>query len=181
MPDDIRIKFRTLKSAVAAGKKPCPFCVLPKRERKPRIRKKPRVSEGRPGIDVVRGPATAKTHGKRGFAKGNPGGPGNPHLKEIKKEREAFAVALRSFDPSHVRDVLWAMYKKATGPERNVAAANIFLNQTLGRPAVAILLKGESGPLEKLMEIIREGRNGKKPIKKIDVDVIEKAERDAKR
>ncbi len=178
IPQDKLQKFRSFKAAIDAGKRPC-TCVVPK----PRAARKVTLQKTnlQPGVDVVKGPATKRTHSKSGaFAKGNPGGPGNPYLKEVKKERESFAVALRSLSPKHVFDVLWSMYLKATGPERNVAAANIFLNQTLGRPAVAITLKGDSGPLEKLMEIIRDGRNGKKP-KKIDVDVIEKAKRDAER
>ena len=140
----------------------------PKRRKNAKARKPERV----PGKTVVLGPATEKTHTIHGrFKKGNPGGPGNPVFRELHKTRESLVTALRSFDPVHVFEVLKAMYIAAT-VERNTAAAKIWLEYLIGKPAVTILLQGEGGMKEKLLEYVQKGITNEEVIKAVEAEVV---------
>ena len=126
----------------------------------------------RPGVDVVKGPSTPKTHDSNGhFKKGNPGGPGNPVWRETHDKRQSLVVALRSFDPIHVFDVLKAMFVEAT-VEGNTAAAKIFLEYTLGKPTVTLALKTEGGPMAQLLEYIQKHVPNKEVIKAVEAEDI---------
>lgn len=140
----------------------------PKRKKNAKAKKPDR----RPGIDVVKGPATEKTHTATGrFKKGNPGGPGNPVWRETHDKREALITAMRSFDPIHVFNVLLAMYIEAT-TERNTAAAKIFLEYTLGKPTITLALKDPGGMREKLLEFIQQNAPDKEVIKAAKVEDV---------
>ncbi|KKN10478.1 hypothetical protein LCGC14_1036270 [marine sediment metagenome] len=143
-----------------------------KKARAPKRRTKSRDKVLRPGIDVVKGPSNSKTHTSSGkFAKGNPGGPGNPEFRELHRTREALSVALRSFDPVHVFEVLKAAYIKATS-ERNVAAMRVFLEYTLGKPTVTLALKHEGGPMSQLLEYIDKSVSTREVIKAVEAEDV---------
>ena len=67
------------------------------------------------------------------FAKGNPGGPGNPFARQVAAMRQAFFVAVTTED---IAVIARAMIDKAK--EGDVAAARIVLQYTLGRPAATV-------------------------------------------
>lgn len=62
------------------------------------------------------------------FARGNPGGPGNPHAKRVAELREAL---LSSINPNDIRDIVHALVSRAKSGE--VAAIRELLDRLLGR------------------------------------------------
>lgn len=81
------------------------------------------ADEPEQAVLVVRGPG-----GK--FAKGNPGGPGNPHAATVAKFRGALLDAVSEAD---VQAVMRKLFDLAmTG---DVPAMKLFLERTVGRPA----------------------------------------------
>jgi hypothetical protein len=63
------------------------------------------------------------------FAKGNGGGPGNPHARRVAELRSAM---LNAVTPQDVRDVMAALLAAAKGGD--VAAARELLQRLLGPP-----------------------------------------------
>jgi hypothetical protein len=87
---------------------------------------------------------TASNGERRGdgtFGKGNKFGKGgNPYLKRIKYLK---AIVLTSATPEQVRAVIVRLGEQAA--EGDVAAAKVYLDHVLGRPAQAIELSGPDG------------------------------------
>jgi hypothetical protein len=67
------------------------------------------------------------------FAKGNPGGPGNPFARQVAQLRRA---ALAATTPEKIAEVIRQVEIRAL--EGDVAAAKLYLSYTLGRPAMAV-------------------------------------------
>jgi hypothetical protein len=67
------------------------------------------------------------------FAKGNPGGPGNPFARQVAAMRQEFFTAVTGEDIAAIARV---MIEKAK--EGDVAAARIVLQYTLGKPAATV-------------------------------------------
>ena len=63
------------------------------------------------------------------FAKGNPGGPGNPLARQATKFR---AAAMGAINPEHVAAIVRKVTKKAL--EGDLKAARLVLDRVLGRP-----------------------------------------------
>jgi len=142
--------------------------------RAPRLKKKAKAKkpEREPGVSVVLGPSTPKTHDGRGrFKVGNPGGPGNPIFRELHRSREALATAIRSFDPVHVFEVMKSMFIEATR-RGNTQAARVFLEYAVGKPAVTLMLKSEGGPMAQLMEYVQKGVPDKELIKAVQAEDV---------
>ena len=68
------------------------------------------------------------------FAKGNPGGPGNPHARRAQELRTAFFAAVSDED---LRAVVLALVREAKGGD--VAAARELLERCLGKAEAADL------------------------------------------
>lgn len=66
------------------------------------------------------------------FAKGNRGGPGNPHAKRVAELRSAL---LRAVGPDDVEGIARAMIESAKGGD--VSAAREILNRLIGTPVPA--------------------------------------------
>jgi hypothetical protein len=66
------------------------------------------------------------------FAKGNPGGPGNPFARQVAKLRQ---VLLESVTEEDLREIVQAMVKKAK--EGDMVAAREVLSRVIGKPAEA--------------------------------------------
>ena len=79
------------------------------------------------------------------FAKGNPGGPGNPYNKRVAQLRSALISAVTEDD---VRGIIQALVEKAKSGD--VAAAKEVLDRTLGKPQEADLI----ARMEELEEIL---------------------------
>lgn len=62
------------------------------------------------------------------FAKGNPGGPGNPHVARVQAFRKA---ALDAMTPAGVRKAVRLLEREVDNG--NVAAAREYLDRTIGR------------------------------------------------
>ena len=77
--------------------------------------------------------ANGRAEGGR-FAKGNAGGPGNPHIQAVSRWRTALVDAVSEDD---IRAVLESLVSKAKKGER--WAVTELLNRCLGRPVSAIL------------------------------------------
>ena len=77
---------------------------------------------------AARAPETAReTNGR--FAKGNRGGPGNPHARQVAALRQA---ALEAVGPEQIKEIMNALvFKARTG---DIAAARLVLSYTLGKP-----------------------------------------------
>jgi hypothetical protein len=67
------------------------------------------------------------------FLKGNKGGPGNPHARQVAALRQAFFAAVTAEDISTIAQ---AMIEKAR--QGDVAAARLVIQYSLGRPAEAV-------------------------------------------
>jgi len=67
------------------------------------------------------------------FAKGNPGGPGNPFARQVAALRR---VLLEAVSPHDLRGIVSKMVELAK--EGHVAAAKIVFEYTLGKPAKAV-------------------------------------------
>src|SRR3954451_24978727 len=63
------------------------------------------------------------------FAVGNPGGPGNPHVRRLAAMRRAILEAVSAED---VREIMAVLVAKAKEGDRE--AAKIVLHYTLGKP-----------------------------------------------
>jgi len=66
------------------------------------------------------------------FAKGNPGGPGNPHAKQVAKLRSLIFEAITEED---LRAVIAALVEQAKAGD--VVATRELLNRLTGKPATA--------------------------------------------
>ncbi len=67
------------------------------------------------------------------FAKGNPGGPGNPYAKQVARVRSLIVEAVSEED---LRAVIAALVEKAKGGD--IVAARELFDRLVGRPATAI-------------------------------------------
>jgi hypothetical protein len=63
------------------------------------------------------------------FAKGNPGGPGNPHARQASRYRELFAATVTEDD---FRAIVQALVTRAK--EGDIIAAREVLNRIIGKP-----------------------------------------------
>ncbi len=80
------------------------------------------------------GPSSQEGRSTNGrFAKGNPGGPGNPFARQVAAMRQEFFAAVTGEDVAAIARV---MIEKAK--EGDVAAARIVLQYTLGKPAARV-------------------------------------------
>ena len=77
------------------------------------------------------GNGTRDTKGR--FAKGNPGGPGNPYAKQVARIRSLITDAVSEED---LRAVIGALVAKARGGD--VSAARVLFDRIAGKPAAAI-------------------------------------------
>jgi hypothetical protein len=78
-------------------------------------------------------PSTNETNGRQPngrFAKGNKGGPGNPHNKQIAAFRRVLYGAVRQWE---VRALVRKVYDQAMSGD--MAAAGLILKYLIGRPA----------------------------------------------
>jgi hypothetical protein len=73
------------------------------------------------------------------FAKGNPGGPGNPYIRRLAEHRQALAEAITADD---LRAVLKKLLKLALAGE--AWAISEVLNRCLGRPPLPVELAGDA-------------------------------------
>ena len=80
--------------------------------------------------------AQRDTNGR--FARGNPGGPGNPHAERTEKLRAALITAVNAAD---VKRIIRAMVLNAE--EGDVQAAALVLDRTLGKPRTPIDVNAE--------------------------------------
>ena len=67
------------------------------------------------------------------FTKGNPGGPGNPHVRRVGELRSAVLAAVT---PAMVSRVLQMLYQRALAGD--VLAARELLDRALGKPKVTL-------------------------------------------
>jgi hypothetical protein len=75
-------------------------------------------------------PAPASYRGEDGrFLKGNPGGPGNPHIRQVARLK---AALYESITPDDVHALMRRMLDEALAG--NVAAARLVVEHTLGKP-----------------------------------------------
>ena len=81
---------------------------------------------GSPPPDGGRDPKTGQ------FTKGNKGGPGNPHARHVAQLRQAFLEAATPQRMQQLADKLFALALAG-----DVAAARLFLEHSVGRPAAA--------------------------------------------
>ena len=63
------------------------------------------------------------------FARGNTGGPGNPHAQRVARLR---SVLLKSVDGAAIQQIMAALTRKAEAGD--VAAASLILGYTVGKP-----------------------------------------------
>jgi hypothetical protein len=95
--------------------------------------------ETEPGPDQASGPAPAAADGSGGrdgrgrFARGNPGGPGNPFTRRVALLRQALLAAVTAEDLEAVARRLVARAR-----EGDTAAAKLLLSYTLGKSAAAV-------------------------------------------
>lgn len=73
--------------------------------------------------------------GKGRFAKGNPGGPGNPHARRVGELRSAL---LEAITPDAIRKAVEALIREAEGG--NVSAARELIDRAIGKPIEADLI-----------------------------------------
>jgi hypothetical protein len=107
------------------------------------------------GSNAGRGPG-------RAFAKGNPGGPGNPFAKQVNALRSRLYAAVTEED---LTEVVQALITKAK--EGNIPAAKELLDRLLGRPPQAIELSGaeESITLADLQLVVWDVLSGHPELK----------------
>ena len=94
--------------------------------------------------------ANGRDRGGR-FAKGNPGGPGNPHGRVAAALR---AAMLGAVSPEDMREIVHKLVELAKGG--NITAAKEILDRCLGRPVEADLL-------EQLDALEAHGARGQRP------------------
>ena len=80
------------------------------------------------------GPNGRQSNGR--FAKGNPGGPGNPYAQQVAELRSAMLKAISTED---IRRVVEALVAEAK--DGNVSAAKELLDRCLGKPQEADLIE----------------------------------------
>src|SRR6266480_1919919 len=89
------------------------------------------MSKPRPTENAA--PMPASGHEANGqFAKGNPGGPGNPFARQVAKLRKVILNRLTEEDLLAITEALLAKAK-----EGSVGAAKLLLSYALGKPASA--------------------------------------------
>ena len=89
-----------------------------------------------PDMPPSSGPEPSHTTGRAPngrFAKGNPGGPGNPFARKVAAFRQEFMAAVTGDD---IAVIVRALIDKAKAGD--VAAARLVLQYTLGKPAAAV-------------------------------------------
>lgn len=101
------------------------------------------------------------------FARGNAGGPGNPHASRVAELRSALLDAVSEDD---VKDVARALVEQATGG--NVQAARVLLNRLMGKPKADVEILGTPDPL--MQELMMRSE------KELD-EICEASERQRKR
>lgn len=69
------------------------------------------------------------------FAPGNPGGPGNPHARQVARLR---AALLEAVTPADVREIIAVVVEAARGGD--LAAAKLLFDRLLGPPVEADLI-----------------------------------------
>lgn len=74
--------------------------------------------------------------GKGRFAKGNPGGPGNPHAIAVAKLREAL---LKAVTPDAIQRIITKLIAQAEAGD--TASAKILLDRVLGPPVAIDLIE----------------------------------------
>ena len=84
------------------------------------------------------------------FAKGNPGGPGNPHAAAVGAWRSALA---KSVTPDDLQDVIGQLLKQAKDGEP--WAIRELLNRCLGRPEQALTIENEIPTFEQIVKVLR--------------------------
>ena len=82
--------------------------------------------------DVPQGDQTSRTANGR-FAKGNPGGPGNPFARQVAAMRQAFFSAVTKEDLATIARALLDKAKQG-----DVAAARLVLQYMLGKPVATV-------------------------------------------
>lgn len=98
-------------------------------------------------------PSTIVANGRDGrgkFAIGNPGGPGNPHVRKVAKLRRAM---FRAVTPDDIAKAIAKLVEMAL--EGDVPAIRELLDRTIGRPATPVT-GSDGGPLR--VEAIRDAR-----------------------
>lgn len=85
---------------------------------------------------MIQSPSPNGRNGDGRFAKGNPGGPGNPQAKAVARLRSAMLEAIGPEDIAAVARQLVALAKSG-----NVQAAREVLDRCLGRPLEADILE----------------------------------------
>ena len=73
-------------------------------------------------------------HGR--FARGNPGGPGNPYARQVGRLRATMINAIQPDDLAEVIETLLEMAKSG-----NIAASKLLLDRCLGPPIQADILE----------------------------------------
>jgi hypothetical protein len=101
-------------------------------------------------IPSTNGPNGRGTGGR--FAKGNAGGPGNPHARRVARLRSALFKAVT---PEDLRDVVTALLTSAKGGD--VSAARELMQRLLG-PAEAVDLMERLDALEAKIQQLNETR-----------------------
>lgn len=83
---------------------------------------------------AIQNPGNRAWHGPNGkFAIGNPGGPGNPHLRKVNALRTTLMTAIK---PADIRAVVKALIYRAKNGD--VAAAHEVFNRIFGKATQAI-------------------------------------------
>lgn len=73
------------------------------------------------------------------WAKGNPGGPGNPHAAAIGRARAAFYNALKDLDVENALEVIrGVMNDPKAKPADRLAAASALLDRAMGKPTQVV-------------------------------------------
>lgn len=85
------------------------------------------------------------------FAKGNPGGPGNPHARKVAQLRSAL---LRAVSPDDVQAVARKLVEQAKSGD--VQAARVLLDRLFG-PAIPVDVVERLCQIEKSMEALKCG------------------------
>lgn len=106
-------------------------------------RPSPNRTNGEETRPVVRDAATGR------YLPGHGGGPGNPLGRHVHKLRGTLLDLLLAGDAAQMRGVWGTMIRKAT--KGDVAAARLVAEYSIGKPALAISVENETGPLYKII------------------------------